>query len=127
MKKTALTLASVAVLGTLVGCAYRDATMYRDETSKVLASKSNEIQACYDGVLKGTPGAGGKVTVNFEVETEEGKIQNVEIDKANTNAPEALGECVKRSIAGLIVAPPDRKLGQATYVYEFSVGPTPKS
>jgi hypothetical protein len=118
--KTSLTF---ALLITLSACAYRSPEMYRDDTGKVLESKNGEIKACYDGFLKGNQGAGGKVTVNFEVETEAGKIQNVTIDKANTTAPAELGACVKKSIEGLAVSPPDRKTGQGTWVYEFSQPP----
>lgn len=122
MKTTLLIAASLA---TIVGCAYRSPEMYRDDTTKVLQSKQNDIRACYDDFLKGTPTATGKVTVTFEVETEGGKIQNVAVDKANTTAPDALGDCVKKNIDGLVIAPPDRKLGQATYVYEFTIPHAP--
>jgi hypothetical protein len=125
MKATVLTL---AMLGTLVvGCAYRSPEMWRDDTNKVLETKNNDIRSCYDGVLKTTPGASGKVTVKFEVETEGGKIQNVVVDKAGTNAPDALSDCVKRNIEGLVISPPDRRTGEGTYVYEFSAAGAPKS
>lgn len=124
MKTTLLIAASLATTA-LVGCAYRSPEMYRDDTTKVLATKQEAIRACYDDVLKGSPGVGGKVTVVFEVETEEGKIQNVVVDKPNTTAPDAVGDCVKKNIEGLVVSPPDKKLGQATYVYEFSVPASP--
>ena len=130
MKKTALLTASLA-LASLVGCAYRSPEMYRDDTTKVLETKQNDIRACYDDVLKGTPGAGGIVTVKFEIETENGKIQNVIVDKPSSTAPDAVGECVKKNIEGLAINPPDKRLGQATYVYEFSIpaspGAAPKS
>jgi hypothetical protein len=122
MKTTLLIAASLA---TVVGCAYRSPEMYRDDTTKVLETKQADIRACYDTVLKGTPGAGGKVTVKFEIETEGGKIQNVIVDKPNTTAPDALGECVKKNIEGLAINPPDKRLGQAEYVYEFSVPASP--
>jgi uncharacterized protein with FMN-binding domain len=127
MKTTILTISSLALVSTAIGCAYRSPEMWRDDTNKVLESKNNEIRACYDGVLKGTPGAAGKVTVNFEVETEGGKIQNVVVDKAQSTAPDALHECVTKNIEGLVIAPPDKRTGQGTYVYEFSVPPAPKS
>lgn len=128
MKKIVFTFSSLVLLGSFaVGCAYRSPEMWRDDTNKVLDTKNNEIRACYDGFLKGAPGAGGKVTVKFEVETEGGKIQNVTVDKANTTAPPELGECVKKNIEGLVISPPDRRVGQATYVYEFSVPAAPKS
>jgi hypothetical protein len=126
MKTIALTALTLTITFA-AGCAVRDAKMWNDDTSKVLASKQNDIKACYDDFLKGQPGAGGKVTVNFEVETDAGKIQKVTIDKANTTAPDALGDCVKKNIEGLVVSPPDSKVGAATYVYEFSQPPAPKS
>ncbi len=122
MKKILIAAASLA---TVVGCAYRSPEMYRDDTTKVLETKNQAIHACYDDFLKGSPGAGGKVTVNFEVETEGGKIQNVVVNKPATTAPDALGECVKKNIEGLVIAPPDKRTGQATYVYEFSVPASP--
>jgi hypothetical protein len=122
--KTTILMAAAA-LAAVTGCAFRSPEMYRDDTTKVLATKEADIRACYDEFLKGSPGAGGTVTVTFEVETEAGKIQNVAIDKAKSTAPEAVGECVKKNIDGLTIAPPDRRLGQATYVYEFSVPAAP--
>lgn len=124
--KTILTLASLVVLGAFAtGCAYRSPEMWRDDTNKVLEAKNNDIRVCYDDFLKGSPNAGGKVTVKFEVETEDGKIQNVQVDPAGTTAPPELGECVRKNIEGLVISPPDRRVGQATYVYEFSVPPAP--
>jgi hypothetical protein len=76
-------------------------------------------------VLASTPGVGGKVTVTFDVETEGGKIVNVVVDKANTTAPAPVAECVTKSLAGLGLNPPDKRLGQATFVYEFAQPPAP--
>jgi hypothetical protein len=99
--------------------------MYRDDTTKVLATKNNEIGACYDGVLKGTPGAGGKVTVTFDVKDDTGVIENVKVDPAGTTAPPPVAECVTKAISGgLSIAPPDARLGKATYVYEFAAPKT---
>ena len=97
--------------------------MYRDDTQKVLETKNGEIKACYDGILKGQPGVGGKVTVKFEVEEDTGKIKNVTVDQPNTNAPAPVGECVKKSLEGLAINPPDARLGQGAFVYEFSQPP----
>ena len=88
----------------LAGCsvAARSPEMYRDDTTKVLAAKSDDIRACYDGVLKGTPGASGKVTVKFDVpkdgEQNAGKISNVTVDAANTTAPPAVADCVTNRV-----------------------------
>ncbi len=114
------TFATVAIATFASGCAYRSPEMWRDDTNKVLTTKNEEIRICYDGVLKTQPGVGGKVTVKFEVETEAGKIQNVTVDQANTTAPPAVSDCVKHSIEGLVITPPDARVGQGTYVYEFA-------
>ncbi len=117
------TLCSLALVGlaALSGCGFaaRSPEIYRDDTAKVLMTKNAEIHACYDGVLKATPGVGGRVTVKFEVGEDTGKIQNVIVDRPTTTAPEAVSECVKHSIEGLVISPPDARLGQASFQYDF--------
>ena len=72
-------------------------------------------------MLKVTPGAVGRVTLKFDVETEGGKLVNIEVDKAKTTAPAPVAECVVKTINGLAVVPPDRRTGQATFVWEFAI------
>jgi hypothetical protein len=126
-----LTLASVAAVA---GCsvAARSPEMYRDDTGKVLATKNDEIRACYDGVLKGTPGVGGKVTVKFDVpkdgEANAGKVSNVVVDPAGTTAPPPVADCVTKTITGVgPLSPPDQRLGQGSWAWEFAAPPPPKS
>jgi hypothetical protein len=120
-------LLSLVAVAALTGCGFaaRSPEMYRDDTQKVLETKNADIKACYDGILKGQPGVGGKVTVKFEVEEDTGKIKNVTVDQPSSNAPPAVGECVKKSLEGLAINPPDARLGQAAFVYEFSQPPAP--
>lgn len=128
--KTILSIAIAAgSLASLAGCSFaaRSPEMYRDETKAVLDTKSNDIRACYDGVLHSTPGAQGKVTVTFDVETEQGKIVNVAVDKANTTAPDPVAECVTKNISGLGLTPPDKRTGQATFTWDFSAPPPPSA
>jgi hypothetical protein len=122
--KSTLLLASALALG---ACSFaaRSPEMYRDDTGKALATKQQDIRACYDGVLKSNPGAGGTVIVKFDVETESGKISHVTVDKAKTTAPDPVSECVTRSIDGLTLAPPDQRKGDGTWVYEFQAPPAP--
>lgn len=129
MKTNLLIAASLAAV---TGCSFaaRSPEMYRDETKAVLDKKNDEIRACYDGVLKGTPGAAGKVTVNFDVvadgETDAGKIANVRTEKTGTTAPPAVAECVTKTIAGAgPLSPPDKRKGDAAFVYEFTAPPPP--
>ncbi len=123
--KTNLLLIGVVSLSAFAfgGCAYRDANMWVADTGKVFGAKNPDIMACYDGVLKTTPTAAGKVTVAFEVETEEGKIQTVTVDKPNTTAPDAVSECVTKNINNLAVTPPDKRLGQGKWTWEFAPNP----
>ena len=134
--KTLLIAASLATLGLATACGPTPRTpeQYRDDTKAVLDTKNNDIRACYDGVLQATPAVGGKVTVKFDVEIEGGKLVNIVVDKANTTAPDAVAACVTKSITGLAIAPPDKYLGQGSFVWEFSFpgpgvysSPAPKS
>ena len=95
--KSLLLIAATSAL--VAGCSFaaRNAEMYRDDTKAVLETKNNDIRACYDGVLKTKPGAQGKVTIKFNVETEAGKFTNVAVDKANTTAPAEVADCVTRA------------------------------
>ncbi len=121
MKKLIVGLAGLGVLG---GCSFaaRSPEMYRDETGVVLATKNDAIRACYDGVLKTTPGAEGSVTINFEVETSAGKIINVSVDPTST-APAPVQACVTQNLDGLALTPPDqrRALGRWTYLFSAPV------
>ena len=125
--KSLLLVAATSVLAAGCSFAARSPEMYRDDTKAVLETKNNDIRACYDGVLKGTPNAAGKVTVKFNVETEAGKFTNIAVDKPNTTAPAEVADCVTKSINGLGVSPPDKREGEATFVWEFAPTPAPKS
>ena len=127
--KTVLMLASVGALAALTGCSFaaRSPEMYRDDTGKELAKKNEDIRACYDGVLKSTPTAGGKVVVKFDVkqdgEPDAGKIANVVVDKSGTTAPDPVADCVTKNIAGAgPLSPADKRLGQGTWAWDFAPG-----
>ncbi len=118
-------LALPILASTIAGCSFhaRSPAQYRDDTSSLLATKSAELNACYDNALKVTPGLSGKVTVHFVVEKKTGKIMNVAADPSRTTAPPPLIDCVVSSINGLVLIPPDQREGDATFEYEF-VRPT---
>jgi len=122
MKTALLISASLVGLNTLAGCGFtRTPEVYRDDTKAVLEKRNEDIHACYDGVLKASPGASGTVTVKFDVLVDTGQIANVVVDKANTTAPDAVGECVTKSITGLTLTPADANKGEGTWVYQFAV------
>jgi hypothetical protein len=117
---------SVLVSLSLTGCSFaaRSPDTYRDDARSVLATRNEPIRACYDTVLRSNPSARGRVTINFEVETEKGMISHVSVDRANTTAPGAVAECVTKNLDGLSLVPPDGRTGQATWVYDFSANPS---
>jgi hypothetical protein len=127
MKTTLLVSASLAGLvaaSALAGCGNaRTPEAYRDDTRAVLEKKNEDIRACYDGVLKASPGASGKLTVLFEVQEDTGQIANVSVDKTNTTAPDAIADCVTKNISGLALVPPDGHKGEGTWVYQFAPSP----
>jgi hypothetical protein len=116
---------SVALVGLQTGCSFaaRNPETYRDDIQAALEAKNAEIQSCYDGVLASMPRAHGRVTVSFEVETEQGRVTNVRMDPANTTAPPAVAECVTRNIEGVAIHPPDQRTGIGTWVYDFTAPP----
>lgn len=123
--KKGLLLVTASLSLTACSFAARSPEMYRDDTKAALESKNAEILGCYDGVLKATPGAQGKVTIKFEVETETGKFVNISVDKAASTAPDAVGECVTKAVGSLAIKPPDARTGQATWTYDFAAPPPP--
>lgn len=107
--------------GATAGCSFyaRSPEDYRDATQAVLDTKSQDIKACYDGALKGQQDLQGRVTVQFAVEAETGRIKDVKVDPAGTQAPETLSTCVVNALTGLALTPPDKREGVATWVYDF--------
>ncbi len=114
------TLAALALV--VGGCTFyaRSPDQYRDETSNLLATKSAELNTCYDNSVKAEPAAAGKVTVQFTVEKKTGKIIDVTPDPARTTAPQSLVTCVVTAINGLVLNPPDQRDGKATFEYDFA-------
>lgn len=114
--------ASIALVLALAACGggmKRSETAYRADTQQLLASRSAQIEACYAKVLAADATAGGVVTVTFDVENKTGKVGQVAIDKARTTSPEPVMACVLESLAGLVLQPPDRNAGKATFAYEL--------
>lgn len=112
-------LATATLLAT--GCQFhaRDADGYRKATRELLETRSADIQSCYDTELKGDAKVGGLVVVKFTVEAETGKIVDRKIVAEQTTAPEALGKCVIRALADLVLDPPDARTGDATFQWSF--------
>jgi hypothetical protein len=115
-------LLAVLLLAPCAACAARTPDMYARDTGAVLATKNDAIRACYDGVLKTTPTAKGRVTITFDVETDGGRITNVAVDAPATSAPMPVADCVTQNLTGLAVQPPDTRKGKGQWVYDFTPG-----
>lgn len=126
MKTIRLCVLGIVAAG-ITGCSFaaRSPDMYRDDTQALLETKSGQIKTCYDEALKATKDAQGRVTVKMLVQHDTGAVTNVAADPAGTTAPEALTKCVVDSLQGLVLAPPDKRDGDASFVYEFTVGAPP--
>jgi hypothetical protein len=122
MKTTFIKLSLFALLAAATGCEFhaRGPEDYRDVTQALLDTKAQDIKACYDGALKGQKDLQGRVTVQFVVEAETGKLKDVKVDPAGTTAPEVLSQCVTNAVSGLALTPADKRDGIATWVYDFT-------
>jgi len=100
-------------------CAVRDASMYRDDTRKLLEKKESVLRQCYDAELQKDPQAGGKVIVSFTVQKDTGAIVDPKVDDLQSTPNRVLRKCVVDSLQGLTLDPPDERDGEATFTWEF--------
>ena len=111
----------IAVCLAAAGCAHaRTPDAYRADTDTALATKADDIKACYNKVLAKTPTAAGRVTVTFAVEAKTGRVTDPKLDSSQTTAPDDVSQCVLAAIPALSITPADPKRGQATWSWEFA-------
>ncbi|HET7505034.1 MAG TPA: AgmX/PglI C-terminal domain-containing protein [Kofleriaceae bacterium] len=120
-------LASAILAASAAACSgtARGLEAYRADTGKLLDTRNPQLERCYNDALKTDATLAGTVTVQFIVEKQTGAIANARVLADKTTAPPALGDCVVRALDGLVLAPPDRNEGRATFVYEFKPNPAP--
>jgi hypothetical protein len=121
--RTTSILMFVAAMAT--GCAgvKRDPETYRADTRSLLETRNSAIKACYDQALVDNQDLSGEVLVRFKVEKKTGKLYDVAVDPAGTQAPESLSACIVSAIDGLVLDPVDRREGIASYRYTFKANP----
>ena len=117
MTKSFVLIGFALAAGTGCAGAIRTADPYRDDVAKVLETKNGDVKACYDNALKTNKTLSGKVTVKFAVEMKTGVFKDIK-----TDGPPELGACVSSALNGLVLDPGDANNGDATFVYEFTVG-----
>jgi hypothetical protein len=126
-KQKVLRAAALALVGVgLWGCQYnaRSPEDYRDAAANVIATQDDQVRSCYDAAFKADPTAAGSVQVRFTVQAETGKFINSKV--IGGTAPNAVKQCVVNSLDGLQLTPPDKRDGDATFVWMFTA-PKPAS
>ena len=91
---------------------------YRKDTRALLETRSQQISACYDQAKAKDPKAAGTVVLHFQVAKETGEITDPQVLPEST-APAPLGECVVEAVKDLKLEPTDKRVGDATFVWEF--------
>ena len=129
MTANVMHLFAAALLASAAACAgtARGLEAYRTDTNNLLETRSAQLKSCYDDALKTDAKLAGTVTVQFIVEKQTGAIANAAVEQDKTTAPPILGQCVVKAVDGLVLAPPDRNEGRATFVYEFKPTTAPSS
>ncbi|MGK3994145.1 AgmX/PglI C-terminal domain-containing protein [Sorangium sp. So ce1024] len=122
MKQWVFGMVLLASSSATAGCSFalRSPEMYRDDTAALLATREEQIRACYDAELAKNPGAEGKVTVSFLVLEDSGRLTDIVVDEDATTASKEVASCVVQSIDGLVLAPPDEKKGKGKFTWEFT-------
>jgi hypothetical protein len=117
MKKLVLTITLLAASNTFA-CAFyaRGAEDYRKATRKVLDTREEKIQDCYEDTLKKDKNAKGEVVLQLLVQKKTGDFTEV---KVTGDAPEALKTCVEEAVKGLQLTPPDERDGHGQFTYRF--------
>jgi hypothetical protein len=103
----------------------RDTATYERDTSALLDTREQAVQACYDAELARNRSVVGKLTVHFRVEKATGKVVGVEWDRNRSTVGDTLATCVVAALRGLELDEPDRRDADATYTYAFRVIGTP--
>lgn len=121
MKIQISALLTLSLLTSALGCSFmaRDTPTYETDTSALLDTRADALQACYDKQLGFNPQLAGKLTVTFTVEKKTGKLTQLAWDKNKTSVSEGLATCVVSALEGLKLDPVDQRDGVATFTYTF--------
>jgi len=106
-------------------CIARGPEDYRADTRNLLETRNSEVKKCYDAELRKNHNLNGDVVVHFTVEKKSGKIINVAVDEQTSKAPKELETCIANAVDGLVLEPPDRREGDATFTWRFRANSRP--
>jgi hypothetical protein len=126
-RNRSLVVSALVALALTGGCSFyaRGPDAYRQAVRNVVDTKAPAVETCYKSAKEQNPQSQGAVVVRFDVEPKTGDIVRPEIVKEQTNADETLQRCVLESLAGLKLDPPDQRLGQATFRWDFRLDTPP--
>ena len=113
-----LWLAVIAISGACAATK-RSPEAYRNDTRKVLDTRTGKIAVCYDQILSKEERVGGTVTIDFVVEKKTGKFTSAKVVPASSGAPEPIVTCILDAMKGLALEPPDGNEGHATFVFDL--------
>lgn len=121
MRNTISSLILVLTLAPALGCSLmaRDTATYESDTSALLDTRADALQACYDKQLAFNSSLAGKLTITFTVEKKTGKVTQLAWDRDHTSVSEGLATCVVSALEGLELDPVDQRDGEATFTYTF--------
>lgn len=125
MKKTFAIVGLLSAATMLNACAgeARDPSQFTTDTEALLATRSDQIKACYDQILTTDSAVGGSVAISFTIEKKTGAFLNVALVPEKTTAPKALADCVVNAVGGLVLTPPDLQQGDGTFSWLFTANP----
>lgn len=128
MRITIRTSVCLSLLVSSLGCSgmARDTSTYESDTSALLDTRADALQACYDKQIGFNRQLAGKLTITFKVEKKTGKLTQLGWDKNRTSVDEGLATCVVSALEGLRLDPVDQRDGVATFTYTFrNTAPAP--
>jgi hypothetical protein len=111
----------LGALTLLSGCSFfaRGPDQYRTAVREVLNTRNAQIESCYRQAVAADPAAAGRVVVKFDVEPKTGNFAKPAVVEQETQASDAVKNCVVTSLDGLALAPPDQRKGEAPFAWEF--------
>jgi len=129
MIRSTLSMVACGLLAATAACGgtSRGLEAYRNDTSALLETRNAQLKSCYDDALKADSKIAGTVTVQFVVAKKTGTVESATVDQAKSSAPPVLGQCVVNAVTGLVLTPPDKNEGRATFTYEFKPGQAPSA
>lgn len=129
---TALAPIARITLVLLAACgSNRTPEAYKTDVTKLMATKNDQVEACYRDALKENPSIRGDVTFRFwvnyagKVHTEEARKFDLGIVKNKTTVPDYLANCVEKAVRNLELSPAPDKMAEVLWTWHFAPNEAP--